>query len=93
MLFAKKVRELMESKQMLKGNTSAVLDIDKVMYYKIERVDRQAKREHITAIAKILQVDPEELLALWLADQVAEVVENEKVADRALELVKEKIKL
>ena len=93
MLFANKIRELRESKQMLQRHISAALDIDNAMYCKIERGDRQAKREQIPQIAELLNADPEELLTLWLADQVAEVVENEKqVADEALNIVKEKMR-
>jgi len=47
MLFANKIRELRESKQMLQRHVSAALDIDNAMYCKIERGDRQAKREQI----------------------------------------------
>ena len=37
MLFANKIRELRESKQMLQRHISAALDIDNAMYCKIER--------------------------------------------------------
>ena len=90
MLFANKIRELRESKQMLQRHISAALDIDNAMYCKIERGDRQAKREQIPAIAKILQADSEELLALWLADQVtAVVVEDKEMSETVLNIVKE----
>ena len=64
MLFANRIKELRESKQMLQRHISAALDIDNAMYCKIERGDRQAKREQIPLIAEILQVDTEELLTL-----------------------------
>jgi len=92
MLFANKIRELRESKQMLQRHISAALDIDNAMYCKIERGDRQAKREQIPAIAKILQADSEELLALWLADQVTAVVEDDKeMSDKVLDIAKQKL--
>ena len=77
MLFANKIRELRESKQMLQRHVSAALDMDNAMYCKIEKGDRRAKREQIPMIAEILQADPEELLILWLADQVIEVLDKE----------------
>jgi transcriptional regulator with XRE-family HTH domain len=93
MLFANKIRELREGKQMLQRHISAALDMDNAMYCKIEKGDRRAKREQIPMIAEILQADPEELLALWLADQVATVVAEEKdIADKVLNIVKENIK-
>jgi len=93
MLFANKIRELRENKQMLQRHISAALDIDNAMYCKIERGDRQAKREQIPFIAEILQADKEELLALWLADQVTAVVESDKeISDKVLKIAKENIK-
>ena len=92
MLFANKIRELRENKQMLQRHISAALDIDNAMYCKIERGDRQAKREHIPYIAEILHTDPEELLALWLADQVTAVVEGDKgISDKVLAIAKHKL--
>jgi len=92
MLFANKIRELRESRQMLQRHISAALDIDNAIYCKIERGDRQAKREQIPSIAKILQTDSEELLALWLADQVTAVVEDDKkILDKVLDIAKQNI--
>jgi transcriptional regulator with XRE-family HTH domain len=92
MLFANKIRELRESKQMLQRHVSAALDMDNAMYCKIERGDRQAKREQIPFIAELLQTDPEELLALWLADQVtAVVVDDKEMSDKVLDIVKQNI--
>jgi len=92
MLFANRIRELRENKQMLQRHISAALDIDNAMYCKIERGDRQAKREQIPFIADILKADSEELLALWLADQVTAVVESDKdISNKVLKIVKENI--
>jgi transcriptional regulator with XRE-family HTH domain len=89
MLFANKIKELRESKQMLQRHISAALDMDNAMYCKIERGDRQAKREQIPLIAEILQADTEELLTLWLADQVSAVVEEDKkIVNKVLDIVK-----
>jgi len=93
MLFIHRIRELWESKQMLQRHISAALDIDNAMYCKIERGERQAKREQIPLIAEILKTDTKELLALWLADQVtAVVVESDKeISDKVLRIAKKNI--
>lgn len=71
---------------------AAALEIDTATYCKIEKGNRRAKREQVIIIAKILKVDKDQLLAIWLADQLAAVVENEKkVADNALNITKENI--
>ena len=79
MLFAERIKQLRGEKQLLQRQLAAILEIDTPMYSKIERGDRRAKREQIPIIAKILQTDEKELLSLWLADQVTEVVENDKI--------------
>ena len=92
MLFANKIRELRENKQMLQRHISAAFDIDNAMYCKIERGERRAKREHIPIIAEILQTNSEELLTLWLADQVVTVMKEDKeISDKVLSIVKQKI--
>ncbi len=93
MLFANKIKELREGKQLLQRHVSAALDMDNAMYCKIERGDRRAKREQIPLIAGILQTDTEELLILWLADQlIATVVEDKTIADKALKLAQQTLR-
>jgi hypothetical protein len=47
----------------------------------------------MVVIADLLGTDKDELLALWLADQVAAVANDEqKVADKALKIAKRNLK-
>ena len=85
MLFANKIRQLREERKLLQRHFAAVLDMDTPMFSKIERGERPAKREQVIAIAKILTTDENELLTLWLADKILDVIENEtELADQAL---------
>ncbi|MDR1739151.1 MAG: helix-turn-helix domain-containing protein [Bacteroidales bacterium] len=92
MLFSDKIHELREEKKLYQKQIASALSIDTPMYCRIERGERRAKREQIPIIAEVLQFDPEELLALWLADQVTAVVADEtgiarkvlKIADNSL---------
>ncbi len=93
MLFSEKIRQLREEKNIYQKEIASALSIDKPMYCRIERGERRAKREQIPIIAKILQTDPEELLTLWLADQVTAVVEDDKeISDKVLDTAKQKLK-
>jgi transcriptional regulator with XRE-family HTH domain len=78
MLFGNRIKQLREEKQMLQRQFAAALEIDTPMYSKIERDDWRAKREQVIVIAKLFKVDPKELLTLWFAEQIYEVVEDEK---------------
>lgn len=85
MLFADKIRQLREERKLLQRHLAAVLDMDTPMFSKIERGERPAKREQVIAIAKILTTDENELLTLWLADKILDVIKNEtELADQAL---------
>jgi transcriptional regulator with XRE-family HTH domain len=87
MLFSDKIRQLREEKQLLQRQLASALEVDTPMYSKIERGDRSAKREQVLIIAKILSVNENELLILWLADKISDVIENEtELADQALKV-------
>ena len=90
MLFANQIKKLREENNLLQRQLASALEIDTPMYSKIERGDRLAKREQVVIIAKFLSTDENELLTLWLADKVLEVLaaENE-LAGKALDIVKE----
>ena len=77
MIFGKKIKELREEHGMVQRKLAAALDIDTPMYSKIERGERKAKRCHIPIMAKLLEIDEKELLTIWLADKVLDIVDGE----------------
>jgi len=87
MFLGKRIRELREEKQLLQRQLAASLEIDTPMYSKIERGERKAKREQVIMLAKLFTVDEEELLTLWLAGQVFELIKDEKHKVEALSIV------
>lgn len=93
MLFANKIRQLREERKLLQRHLAAALDMDTPMFSKIERGERPAKRAQVITIAKLLSTDENELLTLWLANKVMEVLKDEKeLAGKALEIAKENSK-
>ena len=87
-----KIKELRESKGILQRQLAASLDIDTPMFSKIERGDRRAKREQVVKLAELLQNDVNELLTIWLADQVYEIVKDEDTAVGALKIAEITVK-
>jgi transcriptional regulator with XRE-family HTH domain len=84
---------LREERQIPQRKLAAALDIDTASYCKIEKGERRARNEHIPIIAEFLQTDKDELLTLWLAEQIIAVVADDKeIADKALNIAKENIK-
>lgn len=89
--FGEMVRNLREQQNLLQRQVAVRLDIDTPMLSKIERGERRAKRDQIALFAEILSADLEELVTLWLADKVCEVVKDESRALHALHVAEEEI--
>jgi len=89
MRFGEKIRQLRESQELLQRQLAASLEIDTPMFSKIERGERKAKREQVLLLAKLLEANEDELLILWLADQVYDLVKDEDVASNALRVAEE----
>lgn len=87
MLFAEKIKQLRIERQLLQRQLAAALEIDTPMYSKIERGERYAKREQVVKLAQLLQTNQADLLTLWLADKIADIVKDEYNAPEALNVV------
>ena len=90
-IFGNKVRILREEKQIPQIELAAALKIDTATYCKIEKGDRRAKREQITVLANLLEVESKDLLRLWSADKVYELIAEEEEATQILSVVVESI--
>lgn len=86
-MIGKKVRELREANSLLLWQLAEQLDMDNSQLSKMERGDRTFKKEDLVKIASIFKVPHQELLALWLANRVLRVIENESNQKEALELI------
>jgi transcriptional regulator with XRE-family HTH domain len=71
--FGERVRTLREKQNLYLRQVAPLLEMDTAQLSKIEKGLRQLKREQITILADILKVEKDELLTLWVADQIIEV--------------------
>lgn len=92
MQFGERIKELRENKELLQRQLAASLEIDTPMFSKIERGERRAKREQVLKLAELLGTDVNDLLTLWLADQVYDLVKDEDTANAILRVAEEKVK-
>ena len=90
--FGEKIKELREQKGLLQKHIASRLDIDTPMLSKIERGERKAKREQVPILAQELTIDKDDLLSLWLADQIYNVLKDESMALKAIRVAEEEIK-
>lgn len=90
--FGERLKQLREKNNLLQRQVASLLEIDTPMLSKIERGERKAKKEQVIQLARIMKVSNNELLTLWLADQLQDVIEGEALADEALKNVSNNIK-
>ena len=89
--FGERIKQLRQQKNLLQRQVAHQLDIDTPMLSKIERGERWAKKEQVSVFATIFSVKEDELLSLWLADQVYEIVKGEDVALKAMQFAEKEI--
>lgn len=82
-----RIRSLRTQQGLLLRQVASALEMDTALLSKIERGERPVKKEQVSLIAEILEADKEELLTLWLATQIMDVLKNEQLALRALNMV------
>ncbi|PKP34940.1 MAG: XRE family transcriptional regulator [Bacteroidetes bacterium HGW-Bacteroidetes-17] len=91
MIIGKKLRELREQKGLLLRQVAASLEVDTAYISKMERGEKNIKREFILKLAELYQTDKNQLITIWLADQVYDILKDETLAESALNIVKEHI--
>jgi transcriptional regulator with XRE-family HTH domain len=90
-IFGNKLKSLRGAKQIPQRQLAAALEIDTATYCKIEKGDRRAKREQVLQLAVSLQIEAKELLRLWSADKVYDIIAEEDEAPQILNVVAESI--
>ncbi len=66
---------------------AALLEIDNAYISKMESADKQISRDHLKKLATVYKVPEIELITLWVADKIIKIIDKEKVAKEALQLV------
>jgi len=90
-IFGNKLKSLREENQIPQRQLAAALEIDTATYCKIEKGDRRAKREQVIILSDLLKVNQKELLRLWSADKIYELIADEDEATQILSVVAENI--
>jgi HTH-type transcriptional regulator, competence development regulator len=87
MIIGKKLRELREQKGLLLRQVAASLEVDTAYISKMERGEKSIKREFIVKLAKIYDAKIDDLITIWLADQMFDIIKDEKQGLNALKQV------
>ena len=90
--FGNHIRELREEQSMLLRELAASLDMDVAYLSKIERGNRTARKEQVVAFAKALKQDQKQLLQIWMADQIVDMIKEEDDIMGILKIAQKKIR-
>ena len=89
MLFGKRIKELRESQKLPQRVVADALEITIPLYSRIERGERTLSKSHLPKLAQVLNVEENELLKLYLADQVALVLDGQsEIINDVLDIAK-----
>jgi transcriptional regulator with XRE-family HTH domain len=91
-MLAEKLKELREAKGLVQRQVAAELEVDTAYISKMENNDKPVSRNYLKKLAKLFNVNEEELLSIWLADKVYDIVKEEPLAIKALQIAEEKLK-
>lgn len=90
-IFGNRIKTIREEKQIPQRQLASALEIDTATYCKIEKGDRRAKREQVFILSELLELDSKELIRLWSADKVYDIIAEEDEATQILNVVAESI--
>lgn len=90
--FSEHIRNLREERKIRQREVAACLKADTAFISKLEKGERQARRDQVLLLAELFNVDKEELLSLWLSEKVYDLVKDEEVALKALSKTEKDLK-
>jgi transcriptional regulator with XRE-family HTH domain len=90
-MLGEKLKELREAKGLVQRQVAAELEVDTAYVSKMESNEKPVSRTHLKKLAELLGIDEEELLIIWLADKLYDVVKDEDVALKAMQLAQNEL--
>jgi len=86
-MLGQKVKELRESNGLLQRQVAAHLEVDTAYIRKLENNEKSFSRNHLKKLSEIFNIPETDLITLWLADKIYEVVKAEECGIKAIELI------
>ena len=83
MLFSEKIKQLRIASGKRQKDLATAIGVDVPAYSRYEHGERRPKRQQVLRLARILKTDPDELVAMWLADEAYSHLAHDKMSSRA----------
>ena len=87
MLFSDKIKQLRIASGKRQKDLAKAIGVDVPAYSRYEHGERRPKRQQVLRLARIFKTDPNELIAMWLADEAYSHIAHDKMAERASTLL------
>ena len=87
MLFSEKIKHLRLESGKRQKDLAKAIGVDVPAYSRYEHGERRPKREQVLRLARIFKTDPDELVAMWLADEAYSHIAHDKMSNRAAALL------
>jgi transcriptional regulator with XRE-family HTH domain len=91
-MLGKKIKELREAKGLLQREVAGILGVDTAYISKMESCEKPVSKSYLAKLALLFEVEENELLTLWLADKIFDVVKDQDVALDAIGAAEEQVK-
>lgn len=91
-MLGQKLRELREAKGLVQRQVAAELEVDTAYISKMESNEKPVSRQHLKRLSTLLGIEEDELLTLWVANKVYDVVIDEAVALKAIHVAELEVK-
>lgn len=88
MLFSDKIKQLRQESGKWQKDLARAIGVDVPAYSRYEHGERRPKRDQVLRLARIFKTDPDELVAMWLADEAYSRIAHDKMATRAAALLR-----
>ena len=86
-MLGEKLKALREAKGLVQRQVAAELEVDTAYISKMESNEKPVSRTHLKKLAVLLGIGEEDLLTLWLADKLLDVVKGEPAGLKSVEIV------
>ena len=91
MLFSDKIRQLRVESGKLQKDLAKAIGVDVPAYSRFEHGERRPKREQVLRLARLFKTDPDELIAMWLADEAYSHIAHDKMYHEAAKMLYEMV--
>ena len=91
-MFGEKLKQLREANGLVQRQVAAELHVDTAYISKMENNEKPVSRNHLKTLSHLFKVPLDELLTIWLADKLYDVVKDEYVALKAMQVAEDEVK-